>query len=417
MLLCRTHDCSSAETGKQENGEEEHKGIDQLFEEYMRVAIDMLLAEQKPGGMLLATRSVLNGLAQIDQKNDYFIISRRPEEYQALASHPHIHLYPIQVRSWRAMLIRHQLLMSGVLREIHPDILHTPAFAAPLSWRGPLVLTVHDLAFLKVKNQSSLQAQLYWRYMLRESVRRAQRIIVVSEQTREELISYWLVKPERIRVIHNTLRPSLRYADIADEEILAMRKRYGEHYLLHVGRIMPRKNVEMLVQAFDLLAAHFHDLHLVLTGGTGFGSEEAVRQIESSPYRERIHLAGWVSEEDLGPLYAAASILVFPSKHEGFGLPIVEAMACGTPVVASPEAASVSICGDAVVRANCAEAQPLANAIRQVLTDQELRERLIQVGRKQAQPFTNIQVSAAATLQTYQEVIGINEPGPRYTLH
>jgi glycosyltransferase involved in cell wall biosynthesis len=382
----------------------------------MRVAIDMLLAEQKPGGMLLATRSVLNGLAQIDQKNEYYIISKRPEEYEALASHPRIHLYPIQARSWRAMLIRHQLLMPGILRKICPDILHTPAFASPLGWRGPLVLTVHDLAFLKVKNQSSLQAQLYWRYMLRESVRRAQRIIVVSEQTREELISYWSVNPERIRVIHNTLRPSLGYTNIALEKILAMRQRYGEQYLLHVGRIMPRKNVETLVQAFDLLASQFHDLHLVLTGGTGFGSEEVVRRIAISPYRERIHLAGWVTEENLGPLYAAASMLVFPSKHEGFGLPIVEAMACGTPVVASPEAASVNICGDAVMRANCASAQPLTDAIRQVLTDQELRERLIQAGHIQAKPFTNIQVSAAATLQTYQEVLDRDEPAPIYAL-
>ena len=108
--------------------------------------------------------------------------------------------------------------------------------------------------------------------MLHESVRRAQRIIVVSEQTREELVSFWSVKAERIRVIHNTLRPSLRYAGISSEEIRAMRQRYGEDYLLHVGRIMPRKNVEKLVQAFDLLAPRFEDLHLVLTGGIGFGS-------------------------------------------------------------------------------------------------------------------------------------------------
>src|SRR5712691_7552301 len=125
----------------------------------MRVAIDMLLAEQKPGGMLFATRAILNGLAQIDQENEYFIITRRPQEYQELATRPNIHIHPIQLRSWRAMLVRHQFLMPGVLRKIQPDVLHAPAFAAPISWRGPLVLTVHDLAFLKVKNQSSFQAQ------------------------------------------------------------------------------------------------------------------------------------------------------------------------------------------------------------------------------------------------------------------
>src|SRR6266581_2044045 len=325
----------------------------------MRVAIDMLLAEQKPGGMLLATQAVLNGLAQIDQTNEDIIITRRPEEYQEIATRQNIHIHPIQLQSWRAMLVRHQLLMPEVLRKIQPDLLHTPAFAAPLRWHGLLVLTVHDLAFLKVKNQSSLQALLYWRYMLRESVRRARRIIAVSENTREELISYWFVSPERVRVIHNALRPSLQYINITPEEIQMMRQRYGARYLLHVGSIMPRKNVEKLVQAFDLLAPHFDDLHLVLTGGIGFGSADVVQQIEASPYHERIHLAGWVSEQELGPLYAAASALVFPSKHEGFGLPIVEAMACGIPVVASPEAASMNIAGDAVIRVDCSAAQPL----------------------------------------------------------
>jgi glycosyltransferase involved in cell wall biosynthesis len=376
----------------------------------MRVAIDMLLAEQKPGGMLLATQAILNGLAQIDQANEYYIITRRPEEYKELVTQPNIHIHPLLLRSWRAMLVRHQLVVPGILRQIQPDVLHTPAFAAPLSWRGSLVLTVHDLAFLKVSNQSSLQAQLYWRYMLRESVRRAQRIIVVSEQTREELVSLWSVQTERIRVIHNTLRPSLRYDDISTAEIEAMRQRYGKRYILHVGRIMPRKNVEMLVQAFNHLAPRFDDLHLVLTGGIGFGSAGVVQQIETSAYSERIHLAGWVSEQDLGPLYTAASALVFPSKHEGFGLPIMEAMACGTPVVASPEAASMDISGDAVIRADCTIAQSLAEAITQVLTDNELRERLIRAGREQARPFTNIETSAIATRQTYLEALGIDEP-------
>jgi len=177
---------------------------------------------------------------------------------------------------------------------------------------------------------------------------------------------------------------------------------------------MPRKNVEKLVQAFDLLAPRFDDLHLVLTGGAGFGSEEVLKMIEASPYRERIHLAGWIDEEDLGPLYAAAAALVFPSKHEGFGLPIVEAMACGTPVVASPEAASIDLFGEAVMRVYCATAQPLADGILRVLTDKALSEQLVQSGRLQVRPFTDIRVGAAATLQIYQEVLDTNQPAPVY---
>jgi glycosyltransferase involved in cell wall biosynthesis len=165
---------------------------------------------------------------------------------------------------------------------------------------------------------------------------------------------------------------------------------------------MPRKNIGTLVMSFELLAAQFSDLHLVLTGGAGYDSNGVLQQIETSPFKGRIHLTGWVSDQDLGALYAGATALVFPSKHEGFGLPIVEAMACGTPVIASPEAASMEIAGNAVMRVDCSEASALADAVVQVLTDKALRERLIQLGRTQARPFT-IEACASATLLLYQE--------------
>ena len=375
----------------------------------MRVAIDLLVADKEPGGMLFATRALLEGLARTDQENEYIIITGRPQEYQTLAAMPNMRIYPVRLRSWRGILIQHQLLMPGVLRRLQPDLVHVPAFAAPIGWNGPLVMTVHDLAFLKVPEQSSLYPRLYWQYLLRESVRRAQRIIAVSEQTRAELISSWSVERKRIHLVHNALRSSLSYSDIAAEEVQAVRQRYGGRYLLHVGRIMPRKNVEKLIEAFDLLAAHFGDLHLVLTGGAGYGSSGVLQQIAASPYGQRIHPVGWVSDQDLGPLYAGASALVVPSKHEGFGLPAVEAMACGTPVVASPEAASLEIAGEAVLREDCSSAPQLADAIARVLTDEALREQLIRLGHAKVQHYTS-EVCARATRLVYQEALGIDEP-------
>jgi alpha-1,3-rhamnosyl/mannosyltransferase len=157
------------------------------------------------------------------------------------------------------------------------------------------------------------------------------------------------------------------------------------------------------------LAARFDDLHLVLTGGLGYGSEGVVQQIETSPCKERIHLAGWVNDQELRSLYLGAQALVFPSKHEGFGLPILEAMACGTPVVASSEAASIEVAGEAVVRVNCSDASVLADAIAGVLTDKELRERLIQQGKVQAKMFT-IEDCAKATLCVYQAAYDATRP-------
>ena len=368
----------------------------------MRVVIDVTNAEKEPGGMLFAARALLTGLARIDSINDYIVTTVRPEEYEDFASIPNIHIYPVKWKSRHATLIQHQLLMPRILQRLRPDLLYVPAFAAPIAWRGPLVVTVNDIASTKVPEQSSLYPRLYHLYVLRESATRARRVMTISDQTSEEVISQWSIPAEKIRRIHIGLRSSLRYTGVSDEEIRAMHAHYGKRYLLHVGRIMPRKNVERLVEAFDIVAGHFDDLHLVLTGGTGYQAEKVLQLIENSPYKERIHLAGWVSEYDLGPLYMGASALVFPSKHEGHGLPTTEAMACGTPVVASPEAASVEIAGNAVLRADCSSAQPLAEAIARVLTDKTLRERLIRAGHIQAQPYT-IEAYAKETLQVFQE--------------
>ncbi len=373
----------------------------------MRVAIDMLIVEKEPGGMLFATRALLAGLAEIDTTNEYIVITSRPKEYQALAS-SHMHIHGVKLRSMRGILIQHQLLLPKVLRQIRPDVLHVPAFAAPIGWNGPLVMTVHDLAFLKVPQQSSLYARMYWQYLLRESVRRAQQIIVVSEQTREELVEYWSVDTNIISVVHNALRPALQYEKLSTDKAQAMRQRYRGRYLLHVGRIMPRKNVETLIIAFEQIAAQFTDLALVLAGGAGYASEGVLQQRATSPYRDRIHLAGWIPDHEMGALYAGASALVFPSQHEGFGLPTIEAMACGTPVVASPEAASQEIAGDAVLRTDCTNATTLATTLVQLLTNAALRERMIRLGRVQAQPFT-AKACAYATHNVYMAALGTEQ--------
>ena len=367
----------------------------------MRIVIDLLIADKETGGMLLATRALLDGLSQMDHKHEIFIITGRPKAYQSIAA-ANIHIHAVKLLSWRGILIQHQLLLPGILKKLRPDVLHIPAFAAPIGWHGPLVMTVHDLGFLKIPGQSSSYARFYWQHLLRESVQRAQHIIAVSEQTRDELIAYWEIEPERIHIVHNALRAGLGAAEVPRALVQNIRQRYGEQYLLHVGRIMPRKNVETLVQAFDLLAPTHNNLQLVLTGGAGYGSKEVLTLIEESAYKERIHLTGWVSDQELAALYAGGSVLVFPSKHEGFGLPIIEAMARGMPVIASPEAASREIAGDAVVRTDCTDAQILADAIIQVLTDNNLRNELMRLGRIQAQPFT-IEACARATLQVYQE--------------
>src|SRR5579859_4342553 len=230
----------------------------------MRIAIDLIAAEYQPGGLLLVTRTLLHGLATIDSQNEYVVMTVRPDDYQDVAKAPNIRIHPVTLPSHRGTLMQHQLIAPIALQQIRPDVLHVPAFAAPLSWRGALVTTIHDLAFMKVPEQSSLYARLYHMHLQRIGAQRAQREIVISKQSEEELTHYWSIPSQRIRLIHHAIQPSFNTHELAPRAIADMRSRYGGRYLLHTGRIMPRKNVECLIEAFGLLAEDFADLHLVL---------------------------------------------------------------------------------------------------------------------------------------------------------
>lgn len=368
----------------------------------MRIAIDLLLAEKEPGGMLYATRALLERLARVDHTNEYFIITSRPQDYRYLTT-AHMHLQPVRLRFEQALLIQHQIYASNILRKLRPDLLHVPAFAAPLDWNGPLVVTVHDLAFLKIPQQASHYARNYWRCLLRESVLRADAVIAVSTRTFDELIDYWPIEPARVHLIHNALRDSLCFSANLQQAKSSTQYPYAGRYLLHVGRIMPRKNVEVLIQAFEMLASRFTDLQLVLTGGAGYGSQDVLRYIASSSYAPRIHQVGWISDLELKQLYQGASMLVSPSRYEGFGLPVLEAMLCGTPVITCLEATSAELVGEAVMYTNCSEAGSLAIAIEQLLVNDALRQHMSHLGRIQASGFTGT-TCAEKTLQVYQEV-------------
>src|SRR5579875_1111349 len=373
----------------------------------MRIVIDLLIAEKEPGGMLFAGRALLEGLARIESDNEYIVITARPRAYQALLRDTpqcsSISIHNVRLFSWRGLLVQHQVIVPEIMRRLKPDLLHVPTFVAPIGWQGPLVITVHDLAFLHRSQSLPLYARLYWQSLLYESVRRAQGIIAISGRTRDELTTFWHIPPERIHLIHNAIRSSLPYNAVLPTHVQAMQRRYGSRYLLHVGRIVPHKNVETLIAAFELIATRFHDLHLVLSGGAGAGSAGVLQQIEQSAYRSRIHQVGWVSDYDLGVLYTGASALVFPSHYEGFGLPTLEAMAFQIPVVASPEAAHEEITGEAVLRVDCTHPASLATALTNLLTDSALRTRLIHLGQQQVQSFT-VEACARATCRVYEQV-------------
>jgi glycosyltransferase involved in cell wall biosynthesis len=286
------------------------------------------------------------------------------------------------------VLLEHQLLEPLTLRRLRPQVLHAPGLASPLLWRGPTVLTLHDVAFLRVPEQMSRASLYYWRYVALPSARRASRVVTVSHHARGEIARELHLPLERIETVYNSIGDQFT-ASIASESIERARARYrlSGPYILFVSTLQARKNVSALIRAFERLAPAMPDVQLVLAGGISANSEAIVRDAGQSPAAARIRLTGRVDYDDLPALYAGARVFALPSKQEGFGLTMIEAMACGTPVVANNASCLPEVAGDAALLVDADDAAAFAAALGRVLEDEALRQTLVARGFQRAAQF------------------------------
>jgi glycosyltransferase involved in cell wall biosynthesis len=234
-------------------------------------------------------------------------------------------------------------------------------------------------------------------------VKRADRVIAVSEATRRDLIEFYQTPPAKISVIYHGVSPEFRPVQ-EKERLLAVRYKYGldqRPFILSVGTIQPRKNYQRLVQAF---ASINQPLSLVIAGSEGWNCDDVYREVEKLGLADRVYFPGFVAEEDLPVLLSAATLFGYPSLYEGFGLPVLEAMACGTPIVAANQSSLPEVVGDAGLTVDPTDVAALATAITRLLDDPSLRERLSAAGLAQAARFT-WPTMAAKLLRVYQEVI------------
>ena len=250
------------------------------------------------------------------------------------------------------------------------------------------VATFHDL-FVMTAEYSSPEFRRRFTEQARHAAREADRIIAVSEFTAEQVVGLLNVERSRVAVVPHGVRPPS--ASAARREKL----------VLHVGAIQKRKNLVRLVQAFAALPEQWH---LVLAGSAGYGAEEVFAAIERSKCRGRISAAGYASAQELGSLYARAMLFAFPSRDEGFGFPVLEAMAAGVPVVASNSSAVKEVAGDAAILVDPLNEDAIAAALNTVASDENVRNRLIAAGLDRAAAFT-WQRAAAGTWSVYRELL------------
>jgi glycosyltransferase involved in cell wall biosynthesis len=275
-----------------------------------------------------------------------------------------------------------------LLRRLRPALAHFQHVVPP-AFRGRSVLTIHDLSFERDPALMGRRDRFFFRTMVPRSAARADRVITVSEQTKQDVIEHYGVDEEKVVVVPNGVDPE--YTPKGD-------RRNGAPYLLFVGALQPRKDPLVAIEALSLAPG---DLRLVLVGPDKGSEGDARRAVGRLGLDGRVDFAGHVGRDELASLYRGAQALVFPSRYEGFGLPVVEAMACGTPVVAAAAGAVPEVAGDAAVLVEPGDAVALAGGIERALAD---RERLVAAGLERARRYSWAE-TARRTLDVYRELL------------
>jgi alpha-1,3-rhamnosyl/mannosyltransferase len=331
-----------------------------------------------------------------------------PEGHRAIPQSPHVRLHRPSVSVSRSRMLRimwEQTALPLLLRRDRAPLLHAPAYVAPLLSPCPVVLTIHDLHVMTHPQFCRKRNRLHYSLMIPPSVRKAAAVIAFSPYTRRTVLERFPAAQGRIVVVPPGLAPSLvRCTDYS--RLQAVRQRYAlpSSFLLFVGDLTSRKNILGLISAFAIVQGERPDLHLVLAGAADSTTADAIdHAIRKNGVRHRISRIGYVQAEDLPVLYSLAVAFVFPSHDEGFGLPPLEAMACGCPVVCSGGAA-VENCGSAAVTCDPRDRASIASAVSLLLDHPEFRKEKIEAGYKKASEFS-WEKAARATEAIYRAVL------------
>lgn len=322
-------------------------------------------------------------------------------------------------RPWRR-IVWEQSRLAGLSRGL--DLLHGLAFAAPVAAACATVVTVHDLSFLRYPEAFRFWNRYYLAQVTRFSVRHAVRVIAVSESTRQDVISLCGAPAEKVVAIPNGVDDAFRPA--APHEIADFKRRHGlpDRYMLFVGTLEPRKNLVRLVEAYAA-ARNAPDLRqgvaasgapasacevpsLVIGGGKGWFYDEVLSRVNELGLADHVLFPGFIPAEELPRWYQGADLFVYPSLMEGFGLPVLEAMACGTPVITSTVSSLPEVAGDAALLVDPADTGELASSMTAILRDPALAAGMRDAGIRQAARFSWAQ-TASATVEVYREALNM----------
>jgi len=369
----------------------------------LRIGIDYTAAVHQRAGIGRYARGLVRALAQLDRENEYLLlVAGRPKEEGTFPPNFRLRYLPLSPHWATVLWQRLRVPLPADLFTGPLDLFHSPDYVLPPLRRGKRVLTIHDLSFLRYPEGADPRLRWYLTQAVPRSIGQADLVLADSQNTKSDLIELLGVEAGRVEVLYPGVEE--RFHPLSEESLAPVRTRYSLDFpfILSVGTLEPRKNHVGLLQAYSLLREPHR---LVIAGGKGWLYEGIFQEVERLSLEERVFFLGYVPEEDLPALYNLADLFVFPSLYEGFGLPPLEAMACGTPVVVSALSSLPEVVGDGALLVPPQEVEALAEAMEKALSDPSLREELRSKGLERAKRFTWSE-AAKRLLAIYKRVGG-----------
>jgi glycosyltransferase involved in cell wall biosynthesis len=372
----------------------------------VRIGIDATAVPPEPMGAGRYILYLIHELAKLDTSHEFVVFAQAClrtylDDYGSEKNQ----IRWINDMSPPRRLVWEQVEFPRLIHQMKLDLLHSPHYTLPLSCPVPSVVTYHDMSFFIYPEKHTFAKRYFFPWMMRRSSKKADIIIADSENTRHDAIRFLNIHPEKIITVHLGYQENFR--KINDQELLfKIIQQYNlpERFIFYAGNIEPRKNIPLLLTAFENLVQQGICHHLVMSGGLGWMYEDVLAQIDGMQSKARVHRIGHVPSTDLPALYNLADVFVYPSIYEGFGLPPLEGMACGTPVITSNISSMPEVVDNAGILVPPNDETALTRAILQVLEDDDLRKRLHVLGPQQAANFT-WKNTAEKTLQIYQQVL------------
>lgn len=370
----------------------------------MRIALNARhMVTDRLEGVGIVTDEVMGRMARshpTDQFDYYFDRKYDPRFIHGSNVHPHVlhpvTRLPILIRYWLDHPVRKNVIQAKA------NVFFSPDGFIPLGMSIPKVSMVHDVAYLRYPEHLQPRIRAFYKKWMPRYLAYTDHIITVSEFSKSELIAGYNIHPDKISVVYNGITDM--YTPVSEDEKRKTRERYtnGKPYFIYLGAIHPRKNILTLVKAFEQIkSSHPSDHQLVLAGRASWHTEDVFKAIAGSKWKDSIHLPGYIATAEASALVSSAEAMIYPSLYEGFGLPLVEAMACGVPVICSNVSSLPEVAGNAALLFDPLDAGQLAYHMEKLSTDETLRKELITLGAERCKYFS----WDKAAIQVY-EILG-----------